>query len=94
MTFKRHLQPFRTIIRTDSKKRRLPTSPMKLTTQSHYQLHFFFTEPYQHPRVPSFKIYTKYMTVRCRGLFFYIKNIKKNKNLKILDFSAKLYQES
>ena len=30
--------------------------------------------------------------VRCRGSFFFIKNIKKNKNLKILGFSAKLYQ--
>ena len=28
---------------------------------------------------------------RCRGSFFNIKSIKKNKNLKILGFSAKLY---
>jgi hypothetical protein len=28
---------------------------------------------------------------RCREFFFYIKNIKKNKNLKILGFSAKVY---
>ena len=28
---------------------------------------------------------------RCRGSFFFIKNILKNKNLKILDFFTKLY---
>jgi len=31
------------------------------------------------------------ISARCRGSFFYIKNIKKNKNLKILGFSVKLY---
>ena len=42
----------------------------------------------------SLSIYIYILAVipaRCRGLFFCIKNIKKNNNLKILGFSVKLY---
>jgi hypothetical protein len=38
-----------------------------------------------------FYIILALIPARCRGSFFCIKNILKNKNLKILGFSAKLY---
>jgi len=38
-------------------------------------------------------IYTSFDTRTMPRVFFFIKNILKNKNLKILDFSAKLYQK-
>jgi hypothetical protein len=39
----------------------------------------------------SFSTQLALIPARCRGSFFCITNIKKNKNLKILGFSAKLY---